>query len=128
MGTRAVLVLAGALALGCYSGGTAPAPSDGGSSEDAGCQRGTLPTCPAAPPSYQTTVQPLLNKYCAICHYPNTTIAKDDLSTYANVFADRGSCLDQTYSCAMPPATSIQMAPDERQTVLEWFVCGAPDN
>lgn len=127
MSKWAVLGLASALALGCYSGGSSSVSPDGGSG-DTGCQQGNLPSCPPTPPSYQASVAPLLNKYCAICHYPGTTIAKSDLSTYAAVSNERGSCLDQVYGCQMPPSTSIQMTSDERQTMLQWFVCGAPDN
>jgi hypothetical protein len=124
----AVLLLG---AWGCYSGGSNNTPGDDASTDgvDAGCIHGSLPSsCPTPPPSYQTDVEPILNTYCNICHYTNSTIAKGDFTTYAGVYNYRGACLDQIYGCAMPPVTSIQLNAADRQTLLAWFVCSAPDN
>ena len=120
MRTAVALAVAVSLFLGCYGGGS-PAP-------DASSCTTELPACPASPPSYKTTVSPILNQACVTCHYTGTTIAKNDFSTYDKVHQDLGAALNQVYACAMPPATSTPLTADQRQTLLEWLVCGAPNN
>ena len=51
-----------------------------------------------------------------------------DFSTYAKVYAQRRPMLDQVYACTMPPPDAAPPSLDERVTLLDWFVCGAPDN
>jgi len=36
--------------------------------------------------------------------------------------------LTRIYGCVMPPASAPPLTPEERQTLLSWFVCGAPEN
>jgi len=36
--------------------------------------------------------------------------------------------LTQVYSCRMPPAGNAQPTTQERQTIVAWLVCGAPNN
>ena len=102
--------------------------TSGDNGADAGACDRRLPTCPATPPSYQQTVGPIISQKCVTCHYPGTTIAKGDFSTYANVYANRGSMLNQAYSCIMPPSSGPPLTADERTQLLTWFVCGAPNN
>jgi hypothetical protein len=110
-------------------GDNAPDSSADGASltEAAGCDR-HLPSCPASPPSYAQAIVPIFNGRCVVCHYPGTTIARNSFSTYAKVYGDRGTVLDQIYGCVMPPAGSPPLTPAERATVLAWLECGAPDN
>jgi hypothetical protein len=70
----------------------------------------------------------MLQMRCVGCHFAGSTITRTDLSTYANVYANRGSVLTQVYGCLMPPATSRQLTADQRASLLGWLVCGAPNN
>jgi hypothetical protein len=36
--------------------------------------------------------------------------------------------LNQVYACTMPPATAAKPTTQEREALLEWLVCGAPQN
>jgi uncharacterized membrane protein len=100
---------------------------DGSSQVDAGCGS-PLPSRPATPPSYAQTVEHIIATRCAGCHFPGSTLASEDLTTYASVLAKRGTVLNEVYGCVMPPATSTPPTPDERASLLAWLVCGAPNN
>jgi hypothetical protein len=117
--------------LGCPTGDDAP-EGDGGIADDSSPEAGVcvrnLPTCPATPPSYAQTVQPIIAKRCVSCHFAGSTLAREDLSTYAGVFANRGTVLDQVYGCIMPPSDALPLAADEKVTLMTWLVCGAPNN
>jgi hypothetical protein len=118
---------------GCYSGG-APNSQDAGTgygADDAPsqtCSRVALPSCPPSIPSYAQTVAPILANRCEGCHFPGSTRARTDLSTYAGVFANRGTVLNQVYGCVMPPSTETQLSAEEKTTLMAWLVCGAPNN
>jgi hypothetical protein len=95
----------------------------------------TLETnCPSPPPSWTTDVQPLVEKYCVTCHEPGGVgISSANLTTYADVFKNRTEMLTQVYQCLMPnvdasvPPPALPTAA-ERQTLVQWVVCGAPQN
>jgi len=87
-----------------------------------------LPTCPSTPPSYQQTIAPIVNQRCVPCHHAGSTITKFDFSSYAVLYANRGSVLNQVYACVMPPEDAGQLSVDERTELLTWLVCDAPDN
>ena len=87
-----------------------------------------LPMCPATPPSYAMTVDSIIQKTCFPCHAPGGVAdANRDMSTYANVYKIRGLILDQIYACKMPPPVP-GLSSVERLELLEWLVCGAPNN
>jgi len=97
----------------------------------------STPSCPSdlpnecvnPPPSFKTDVEPILERRCWVCHTDGgPAAATHDFSTYDHVFLQRGSMLNQVYSCRMPPADAGQPTPDERAKLLMWFVCKAPDN
>jgi uncharacterized membrane protein len=115
---KRVVVGLAVLALGC-------GPSDGG--PDAACLR-TLPTCPTPAPSYTGEVSTVIHDRCVTCHFPGSTLAPIDLSTYAAVRARQGLVLGQVYVCNMPPRTATPLSEDERTVLIQWLQCGAPDN
>lgn len=112
-------------AAGCGGGGSSADP-DGA----AGCPN-DLPECPdpSAAPSYQTEVAPIIEAECLACHGPGgTEQGSHDLSTYDSLYPQRTDVLTQVYNCRMPPGGVAPLSPDDRQTLLTWLVCGAPDN
>jgi hypothetical protein len=89
--------------------------------------RSDLPVCPATPPSYANDVAPLIQADCYPCHGPGGSESnKTPLSSYSQVFGLRGSVLTQIYQCKMPPTGAL--GDPDRQTILEWLECNAPNN
>ena len=98
--------------------------------DDAGvasCTR-KLPSCPSQAPSYATQIQPIIQSSCVTCHYSGNPSSRFDFSTYSAVNANRGPMLTQVYSCAMPPPDAGALSSDEREALMTWLVCGAPNN
>jgi uncharacterized membrane protein len=118
MGARRSLeaILAGAALLAACGG-----------SESVNCPNLST-NCPSPAPSYANDVRPILNARCTTCHSPGGQEAVRDFTTYAGVFAQRQPMLTQVYSCRMPPAGNAQPTTQERQTLVAWLVCGAPNN
>ena len=114
-----------ATAIGCSQGSSTLAPTSDANLDAPACER-VLPDCPKTPPSYATTIEPIVTERCVGCHYAHSTLARTDLTSYAKVFGDRGAVLTQVFSCQMPQDGSLGRA--ERQAMLEWLVCGAPNN
>jgi hypothetical protein len=116
--------------------GCANVPSDGGG---AGGSGGGDPSCPAdlpksCPPDaagYKATIAPMFDQLCVACHKPGGQ-SVHYLRNYAEVAALAGPVLDQVYACKMPPAASYSMYPPltltQREELLGWLVCGAPDD
>jgi hypothetical protein len=120
---RGTLLSMAVLALAACSG-TPPVP-------DAGfqvCPQDLPPDCPSTPPSYAHDVAPLIQAHCLACHAPGGQSADKPLGTYNAVFSRRGEVLNQVYACVMPPAGQPSLSSTERQTLLSWLVCGAPNN
>lgn len=109
-----------ALAAGCSAssaGRCPPAASD--------------PTCPDAAPSFAAVVDPqVFQVSCVPCHNPAGEESKIPFTSYQQVSVWAGEIHNQVFeSCAMPPAGAAQMLTDvQRQTLLDWLACGAPDN
>ena len=90
-------------------------------------------SCPNAPshclrpvPSYRTVIVPILQQHCIPCHNPKGSAGHSE-ATYEDVYLQRSPMLDQVAGCGMPPSGyPIHIA--ERGALLDWFVCGAPDN
>ena len=125
-GAASLLVLA-VCASAAACAGNDVTTVDAGANQD-GCAR-VLPPCPSsAPPTYAADVAPNLARYCTTCHFAGSTRAREDFTTYAKVYAARGSILDQVYACAMPPAPSTTLPDAYRAKMLTWLVCGARDD
>jgi uncharacterized membrane protein len=85
-------------------------------------------TCPAVIPSYQNTVAPILASRCTLCHSTDASQSGHSFATYPLVYASRSAVLNQIYACNMPPSGAAQLTLAERVSVLNWLVCGSPDN
>ncbi len=82
--------------------------------------------CPTTMPSYQTDVAPILQRDCIPCHATNTG-GKDE-TTWTLVSGQEEGIFVQVGNCLMPPTGSPQLTTADRTTLLDWLVCGAPDN
>ena len=83
-----------------------------------GCPHDLPTSCPATVPSYQSQVAPLIQGNCGGCH--------GNFRTYPDVFTSRQAMENAVVSCGMPRGRTMSTA--DRQTLLAWFVCGAPQN
>jgi hypothetical protein len=132
-----LLGLALGIGLGCacsghISGGVTNPDDPDDSAEDAAaaCTASLPASCPAAP-SFATTIAPIMQRTCATCHVAGGVAADRDLTSYAHIAELETTELIQLYSCQMPPpdaGPSATLAPAEREQLLQWFVCGFPDN
>jgi hypothetical protein len=90
------------------------------------------PACPeAGAPSFTSDVLPIFNTICVNCHRPGGQESKTLLTNYAQIHGDAQEVFNQVFlSCAMPPPgdASPPLTDDERQTLLDWLACGAPDD
>ena len=84
--------------------------------------------CPTPEPSWDGGVQAIIDAKCVVCHKPGGLAFDKPLTDYTHVYGYRGEMLNQVYSCYMPPPDAGQLEPSERQQLLGWFVCGAPNN
>jgi hypothetical protein len=111
----AALVGVGACSTGSTNGGSCP-PFD------------TDP--PDVCPSWSNVVQPLMVKYCYQCHTsggPGQSLFNP--STYGGVFTKRSTVSVVVDDCAMPLGGAAAYPTNaERQTILSWIACKAPDN
>jgi hypothetical protein len=87
--------------------------------------------CNSPPPSYQASIAPLLDRACnSTCHAPG--VGPWPLTNYSDV-ADWASIIqNDVQSCAMPPADAGagngSLTDAERAMLINWIICGAPDN
>jgi uncharacterized membrane protein len=110
------------VAAGC--GGDAAAPVA------AACPNDTPAACPASAPSFARDVAPLLQDRCGTtaCHAPTGAEPNRPVQTWGEVAPQAEDILSQIHTCRMPPAGQPTLLAAERQLVLAWVVCGAPDN
>lgn len=84
--------------------------------------------CAQAAPSYATEVAQVIAQRCAACHYPDNPQSSQVFAELEDVQAARTTMLTLVYRCEMPPAAGAALSPEERGALLQWLVCGAPDN
>ncbi|HTQ05038.1 MAG TPA: hypothetical protein VMI54_14335 [Polyangiaceae bacterium] len=113
--------------MAATSCGTSPGPA----STPPDCKAG-LPTkdaCATNAPSYATDIAPLVEARCLGCHFkgnPNSSVV---LETQAEMSQQTQLVETQIYRCEMPPADGgIPLTDTERTELLQWLVCGAPNN
>jgi hypothetical protein len=95
--------------------------SDDGSADAPPCPQDVPSTCPALVPAY-TDVSPILLQYCAFCHQPGRYVP--DITRYDTTYAARESIFTTLATCTMPTPWPTAV---ERQTLLAWLMCGAPN-
>lgn len=119
--------LAAALALllvgGAGCNGEAPRADGGGA-----CPNDLPQSCPSPAPSYQTDIMPLIKRVCTECHSATGIVPNRPLDTYSAVYSQRQAVLTQVYACRMPPPGATQLTTTERQQLLTWLICQAPNN
>jgi hypothetical protein len=94
----------------------------------AGCHMDLPSQCPSPTPSWSSTVSQVVAADCQSCH-SQAGIANDrPFESYSQVYALRGTVLSQVYSCAMPPSDGGVLDDADRQQLIDWLVCGAPNN
>jgi len=128
---RASLLLP-ALVLVLHCGGSEDSGDGGGGT--AGSSADVCPNdlpdrsaCADGAPSYRRDVAPIIDERCNACHYPDNPQTSAVWSGYDAVYAMRTTIQSRIYSCVMPPQSAPQLAPAERAVLLEWLVCGAPE-
>lgn len=91
--------------------------------------------CADAAPSFAGDVYPnVFVPVCVTCHSPTGTEPSMPLTNYQQIYGSDGTeareIFNQVFeSCLMPPAGSpVLLTDDQRQTLLDWFACGAPDS
>lgn len=96
----------------------------------ADCPNNLPKLCPSPSPSFQTDVSPIIQATCVpMCHQPGGVAFDRLYGTYQNVYKQKQDMLDQVYACNMPPPDGgVTISPNDRLTLLSWFVCGAPNN
>lgn len=117
-----------ALALGAGCKQSPAAPAD--------CPPAPVdPACPDAVPSFANDIY--LNVFvpsCVRCHSPNGQESGSPLTNYQQIYGTGGSEAREIYfqvfqSCLMPPPGGPEALTDsQRQKLLDWFGCGAPDS
>jgi predicted CXXCH cytochrome family protein len=106
----------------------AAAGCTGSSSTDASCAVTTPASCPTTQPSYQTDVAPILQSYCVSCHQAGGSEANKPLDTYQSALNLSGDVEGEVAGCSMPPSSDAQPTAAQRETLLTWILCGAPNN
>jgi hypothetical protein len=85
--------------------------------------------CPPTVPSFAMDIAPLIARRCRpACHEPGGVSEAQTLTTYAQVFAKRGTVLTQFLYCKMPPPPVPALPPEEGAQLLDWLICGSPNN
>jgi hypothetical protein len=116
--------------FGCAGDSQPEAPDRAGAAGDNGCPN-DLPSnaaCATELPSYALDVAPIIEQRCATCHYPGNGQSGDVFDEYDDLYSRRQTVLTRVYSCVMPPEGAADLTLQERRTLLQWFVCGAPEN
>jgi uncharacterized membrane protein len=92
------------------------------------CPNDVVPTCPATAPSFAGEVNAIVQSRCVACHAPGGLASNRAFTSYDDIQRQSGPMLNQLFNCRMPPADAPQPSDAEKQTLLEWLACGAPNN
>jgi hypothetical protein len=84
--------------------------------------------CSSLTPSYASDVSPLISEHCLPCHFAGNTLSSVVLTDQPSVFKNRSVELTQVYRCNMPPSGATPLSAAERQLLLQYLVCNAPNN
>ncbi len=93
------------------------------------------PTCPDAAPSFVGDVYPnVFVPVCVTCHSPTGVEPSMPFMSYQQIYGSGGTEAKEIFnqvfeSCLMPPPGAVEsLTDDQRQLLLDWFACGAPDS
>lgn len=92
------------------------------------CPNDLPASCPDPAPTWTKDVAPVIAARCASCHATGGVAADKPLTDHAEVFARKGSVLNQIHACKMPLEGSTPLTTAERLAIEGWLVCGAPDD
>jgi uncharacterized membrane protein len=84
--------------------------------------------CATATPSYAEDIAPLVEARCLECHFAGNRQSSVVLETHAQLAGSRQLVETRVYRCQMPPSEATALSATERELLLQWLVCGAPDN
>lgn len=86
--------------------------------------------CPTTAPSYANEIAAIVAKKCTVCHQPGGRETVNQFDTYAKIVKNSNNIhmLTQVYACRMPKSCGEPLTSSERQSLLKWLVCGAPNN
>ena len=115
-------------ACGETNGSSAGGGGGGGAGGASSCPNDLPASCPAIAPGWANDVAKVIETRCALCHATGGAAANKPLTDHAEVFALKGSVLNQVHACKMPPAGATPLTTAERLAVETWLVCGAADN
>ncbi len=92
------------------------------------------PPCPDAVPSFTRDIYPnVFALSCVRCHSPTGEEPKKPFTSYQQIYGANGAEANDIYiqvfqACLMPPPGAPEQLSDvQRQKLLDWFGCGAPD-
>ena len=109
-------------AAACSSASGSPDPVDSGAS------------CPNPPngcsmpvPSYSAVIEPILEQNCIPCHGPTGSAGYSE-ATYELVAKQKEPIQDWVAGCGMPPSSYPPLTVEQYNALLDWLICGAPDN
>ena len=122
---RIVLVVVAAAAAGCFMSSSSSSQQ---SSSSSSCPAPLPSSCPTNVPSYASDVSPLLFQYCTSCHQAGGSQSGKPLDSFGAAAALQSKVEDQVSKCSMPPSNAPQPSDAERETILAWIACGAPNN
>jgi len=125
MSSRTRVVLVAFLLSGAACSST---PDPGGTALNCPAGLPDSSACPTSAPSYSGEIQGIISERCLGCHYPGNKNSEQVLDTYDDVHGSLTTVEKEVYRCDMPPAGEPQLTSDERQALLAWLVCGAPNN
>ena len=107
----------------------AAAVACGSNDAPANCPRGDFPpSCPIPSPTFVANAEPIFQARCQPCHAPGGPKADVPLTTWTQIERRLSTVVSLVNSCMMPPPGALALTSDERQTLLGWFACNAPNN
>jgi len=105
------------------------------------CHKAAVDCPPASPlvcpdgggPTFSDVYQNVIVPVCDRCHSPGGQEAVKPLTTYQQIYGNNGveasEIRNQIQSCLMPPPNQPEvLTDDERQLLLAWIACGAPND
>lgn len=97
--------------------------ADGGASA---CNAVPVTSCPTPAPRYGD-VAPIISARCVGCHHGMMKGGPWPLTDYHHVADWADVVRADLLACAMPPPDAAPLPDGERQLLLTWLRCGAPE-